>query len=50
LSEQVARRHGATLARINPVESHGPRGAIALPLGALAALTALDHIIARNDV
>lgn len=42
-SERVTRRPGATLVRINPRESHGPEGTIAIPEGAVAAL---DRILA----
>jgi hypothetical protein len=40
--ETLTRRLAATLVRINPREPEGPAGTIQLPLGALAALEALD--------
>ncbi|MCA9537663.1 MAG: NAD-dependent protein deacetylase [Myxococcales bacterium] len=41
-SELTVRRLGGTLIRINPREPEGPPGTIALPMGALAALTAIE--------
>jgi NAD-dependent SIR2 family protein deacetylase len=43
--EGLARRHCGTLIRINPREPDVPRGHFALPLGALAALSALDPLV-----
>jgi NAD-dependent SIR2 family protein deacetylase len=42
-SEQVVARsrHGGTLIRINPRESHGPEGTLSFPEGALAGLAAI---------
>lgn len=42
-SERVARARRAQLVRINPRESHGPAGTIGLPMGAAAALSAIDE-------
>lgn len=36
---------GATLIRINPTEADVPEGHVAVPLGALAALTAIDRVL-----
>ena len=45
-SERIAKLYHATLIRINPRESHCDlSGSIALPLGALAALQALDALL-----
>jgi NAD-dependent SIR2 family protein deacetylase len=44
--ERLADRRNATLIRINPREPEGPVGTISLPLGALAALTAVDRHLA----
>lgn len=41
-SESLVRDLGATLVRINPREPQAPRGQVSLPLGALAALEAID--------
>jgi NAD-dependent SIR2 family protein deacetylase len=41
-SEQTARQHGGTLVRINPREGDVPPGQVAIPLGALEALRAID--------
>lgn len=41
--EQVARRTGATLVRINPDEPAAPPGAISLEMGALSALRRIDE-------
>jgi NAD-dependent SIR2 family protein deacetylase len=41
VGESIARRRGATLVRVNPREADVPPGAIALAMGALAALDAL---------
>lgn len=38
-------RAGATLIRINPRESHGPKGTISIPAGALEALQAIDDLL-----
>ena len=46
--ERAARQAGGTLVRINPRESDVPPGHIALPMGALEALHAIDQI-ARAD-
>jgi NAD-dependent SIR2 family protein deacetylase len=43
LCEHVAANHGATLVRINTREPAVPPGQLALPLGALAALQAIDR-------
>ena len=40
--EDIARKYGGTLIRINTREAEVPAGHISLPLGALAALEALD--------
>lgn len=40
--EHLQRHDGVTLIRINPRESHGPRGTQSIATGALAGLTALD--------
>jgi NAD-dependent SIR2 family protein deacetylase len=40
--EDIAQKYGGTLIRINTREAEVPAGHISLPLGALAALTALD--------
>jgi hypothetical protein len=40
-------KHG--FIRINPRESQAPSGAIALPMGAAAALKSLDHCIQKNS-
>jgi NAD-dependent SIR2 family protein deacetylase len=48
LSEQLTRRHGATLVRINPREPEGPKGTVSLPLGALDALTRIDAVLAAE--
>lgn len=40
--EALAERHGGLLVRVNPREPWVPRGHVGLPLGALAALQALD--------
>jgi NAD-dependent SIR2 family protein deacetylase len=42
-SEDVARRYQGTLIRINPREPDAPSGHISLPIGALAALQAIDQ-------
>lgn len=42
-SERLAGGRQATLVRINPREDHGPRGTIGIPLGAMAALSAIDE-------
>jgi NAD-dependent SIR2 family protein deacetylase len=43
-SEWLQQR-GATLVRINPRESQGPAGTISIPVGALAALRAIDALL-----
>lgn len=45
--EALAERHGGLLVRVNPREPWIPRGHVGLPLGALAALQALDAL--RRD-
>jgi NAD-dependent SIR2 family protein deacetylase len=45
--ESIARRLGATLVRVNPREAAAPAGAIALAMGALAAIDALAALTAR---
>jgi NAD-dependent SIR2 family protein deacetylase len=47
MSEDFNERPGGTLIRINPREPDGPDGHLALPMGALAALRAIE---ARLDV
>jgi NAD-dependent SIR2 family protein deacetylase len=48
-SERVARRPGATLVRVNVREPHvPPRGHVGLPLGAAAALAAIDRALAAG--
>ena len=42
-SERLARGRRAQLVRINPRESHGPAGTIGVPMGAAAALSAIDQ-------
>jgi NAD-dependent SIR2 family protein deacetylase len=42
-SESLARAAGATLVRVNPREPEVPRGQISLPMGARAALEALEE-------
>jgi NAD-dependent SIR2 family protein deacetylase len=44
-SEQTARETGGWLIRINPRESEVPTGQIALPLGALEVLRAIDVVL-----
>jgi len=46
LSEKLA-RYGATLIRINPQEPQGPEGTIAIQLGALKALLAIQDEVER---
>ena len=41
-SEQVAKRHGAVLIRVNPREAHAPPGSLSLAFGALEALQAIQ--------
>ncbi len=43
--ERIAAAHGAPLVRINPREAWGPRGTIAIPLGARDALEAIARRI-----
>jgi hypothetical protein len=43
--EDIARRHDATLIRINPREPEVPEDQISLPMGAYDALRALDERI-----
>ncbi len=43
MSEDFAELPGATLIRINPREPDVPGGHLALPMGALAALRAIDE-------
>jgi NAD-dependent SIR2 family protein deacetylase len=43
MSEDFAERPGATLIRINPRELEIPAGHLAIPMGALAALRAIDE-------
>ena len=43
--QDVARRHNATLIRINPREPEVPEGHISFPMGAYDALWALDERI-----
>jgi NAD-dependent SIR2 family protein deacetylase len=45
--QNFARQYGATLIRINTREHDVPRGHVSLPLGALAALAALDARLGR---
>jgi NAD-dependent SIR2 family protein deacetylase len=47
-SEHVARRHDATLTRINTTAAEGPKGTISLGTGALVALQAIDSHPARQ--
>ncbi len=47
--EALAVRFGATLVRINPRESQGPRGTISLAAGALDTLTALDALLRSEN-
>jgi NAD-dependent SIR2 family protein deacetylase len=47
--EDNARRFDATLIRINPREPKVPRGQISLPLGALAALSAIDERLGSSE-
>jgi NAD-dependent SIR2 family protein deacetylase len=46
-SERAVMNLGGTLIRINPREPHVPHGHIALPLGALEALSAIDAVLKR---
>jgi hypothetical protein len=43
-SERAARQTGGTLVRINAREAEVPGGEVSLPLGALAALRAIDNL------
>ena len=43
-SEDVARRHGATMIRINPHDSDVRNGQISIPLGALAGIQAIGNV------
>lgn len=44
-SESVSRALNGELVRINPRESHGPRGTISIPTGALEACVAIDGML-----
>jgi NAD-dependent SIR2 family protein deacetylase len=46
--EDIARKYGGTLIRINSREAEVPSGHISVPLGALAALEALDARLGRK--
>jgi hypothetical protein len=46
--QRIARDYGATLIRINTREADIPSGHVSLPLGALAALDAIDERLGRN--
>ena len=43
--EQTARQESGTLVRINPREPDVPAGHVALPMGALDALRAIDALV-----
>ena len=43
--EEIAERYGGTLIRINTREPEVPAGHVSIPLGALAALEAIDERI-----
>ena len=47
MSEDFIDRPGGTLIRINPREPDVPAGHIALPMGALAALRAIDERLGK---
>jgi NAD-dependent SIR2 family protein deacetylase len=47
MCEDIARKFGGTLIRINTRESEVPAGHIALPLGALEAIEAIDARLGR---
>ena len=46
--EELSRRRGAQLIRINPREADGPAETIEVPLGALDALERIDALLARD--
>ncbi len=45
--EDATHRYGGTLIRINPREPEVPKGQVSLPMGALAALSAIDERVGR---
>jgi NAD-dependent SIR2 family protein deacetylase len=47
--QDVARRYGGTLIRINPREPEVPEGQISLPMGAVEALSELDRRLQEDD-
>jgi NAD-dependent SIR2 family protein deacetylase len=47
LGEQLQRRRGATLIRINARESEGPPGTVSIAAGALDALVAIERALGR---